>query len=452
MELFFALWILCGTITIINSHGQPTESSVTVYPQVFEGRGNNFEKLLVLHEGYSLKLTKGSVLAESVLLQDLTADGVVETYIDGRQHEKDLYQDSENMASLLIKPQAGGHYHIHGLVNTTHLIEPLPSFGRSLEGSTAHRISAIKMNRGTHGFITATERSVPIPKNAKPATGKLPRNFTIEVALYSDYKHTIVFQSTAQRIEYLQALMLGVSLRYQQLGSRCSIVITSIIGSRIENEYYVHRRNANEIYGKETLEKLAAVLKRNQATVRADVAFLLTGRNVVQWNGKTITANHVGLAFVGQACAYFKTGLGMDDPLTFSGLHTAAHELGHLLNSTHDGEGGSAKCRADYEHLMHAYEGGERNYLFSSCSVNAINEFLRSESSFCLKESATFLKYYLPDGVLKKEGPYLTGAQILQTLFSELQECIVCWAPKLSFRSLPLPMQTDEIMGHAERS
>uniref|UniRef100_A0A131YUU8 Reprolysin n=1 Tax=Rhipicephalus appendiculatus TaxID=34631 RepID=A0A131YUU8_RHIAP len=247
------------------------------------------------------------------------------------------------------------------------------------------------MNRGTHGFITATApiKMQPLWLSIEPHTG-------------AHQSYTLTTQ---------------VSLRYQQLGSRCSIVITSIIGSRIENEYYVHRRNANEIYGKETLEKLAAVLKRNQATVRADVAFLLTGRNVVQWNGKTITANHVGLAFVGQACAYFKTGLGMDDPLTFSGLHTTAHELGHLLNSTHDGEGGSAKCRADHEHLMHAYEGGQRNYLFSSCSVNAINEFLRSESSFCLKESATFLKYYLPDGVLKKEGPYLTGPKYCKLFF-----------------------------------
>uniref|UniRef100_A0A131Z5I6 Reprolysin n=1 Tax=Rhipicephalus appendiculatus TaxID=34631 RepID=A0A131Z5I6_RHIAP len=419
MENLLILWLLCSALAFISSRGGPIENSITVYPQVFEGRGDDFEKLLVIHEGYSLKLSKGSVLAESVLLQDLTENGIVETYIDGRQHEKHLYQNSEHMASLLVKPQAGGHYHVHGLVNTTHLIEPIPSLGRSLEGSTAHRISAIEMNQGNHGFITASERNFRIPKVTKSEAGRLPKNFTVELVFCSDHVHTIGFKSPSERIQYVQLFTLAITLRLQQLSSPGSISVISIVGSYIAKEYYVHQRNNYTIYGTETLKKLAFAATRNDAMGRADAIFLATGRSVVQLNGRKLTTDHVGLAFLGKMCTFLKTSLGVDKPRTFSGLHTASHELAHLLNSSHDGERGSANCRAEYQYLMHAYEGGDRNYMFSSCSMAAIHEFLRSDNSYCLKVTATYRKAYLPYDLLKRQGSFLNGAYYCKTFFPD---------------------------------
>ncbi|XP_037524315.2 uncharacterized protein LOC119401511 [Rhipicephalus sanguineus] len=152
---------------------------------------------------------------------------------------------------------------------------------------------------------------------------------------------------------------------------------------------------------------------------KADAIFLATGRAVVQLNGKKLTTHHVGLAFLGQMCAFFKTSLGVDEPRTYSGLHTASHELSHLLNSSHDGEGGSANCRPDHQHLMHAYEGGTRNYVFSSCSMAAIHDFLRSDRAYCLKITATYQKTYLPYHFLKKEGPFLNGTHYCQKFFPD---------------------------------
>ncbi|KAL1479477.1 hypothetical protein MTO96_051810 [Rhipicephalus appendiculatus] len=140
---------------IAGARKQVIQHSLTVYPQVFEDREDESKKLLVIHEGLSMELSKGSVLSESVLLRDLTESGVKETYIDGRQHEKDLYQDVETQASLLLQPQEAGHYHIVGLINSTHLIEPIGRMERSSVAGIAHRIAAIPEHKGIIGALKA---------------------------------------------------------------------------------------------------------------------------------------------------------------------------------------------------------------------------------------------------------------------------------------------------------
>ncbi|KAH8030321.1 hypothetical protein HPB51_006753 [Rhipicephalus microplus] len=57
---------------------------VKVYPRVLESRGSASEKVLMVAAGYSLDLRKASVLADSVLMRDLTDSGVVEFYVSLR--------------------------------------------------------------------------------------------------------------------------------------------------------------------------------------------------------------------------------------------------------------------------------------------------------------------------------------------------------------------------------
>ncbi|KAL1466443.1 hypothetical protein MTO96_042729, partial [Rhipicephalus appendiculatus] len=47
--------------------------------------------------------------------------------VDGPYYERHLYQDTNKEASLIVKPLRGGHYHVIGLLNFTHRIEPLTS-------------------------------------------------------------------------------------------------------------------------------------------------------------------------------------------------------------------------------------------------------------------------------------------------------------------------------------
>ncbi|KAL1470235.1 hypothetical protein MTO96_040553 [Rhipicephalus appendiculatus] len=120
---------------------------------VFESRESSFDKLLVIHDGHSLKLTKASVLAENLLLRDITDNGVVDRYVDGKLYENALYQDSEQLASLVVKPQSKGDYHIEGVVNSTHFIKPLLTMERSHSGRTAHKLSRLEVSKNAHDSV-----------------------------------------------------------------------------------------------------------------------------------------------------------------------------------------------------------------------------------------------------------------------------------------------------------
>uniref|UniRef100_A0A6M2D9K1 Putative salivary gland metalloprotease n=1 Tax=Rhipicephalus microplus TaxID=6941 RepID=A0A6M2D9K1_RHIMP len=69
--------------TVTHGHNEFTQKSITVYPRVLESREDGSEKVLIVHEGYSLHLRKASILARSLLLRDVTTDGVVEQYVSG---------------------------------------------------------------------------------------------------------------------------------------------------------------------------------------------------------------------------------------------------------------------------------------------------------------------------------------------------------------------------------
>ncbi|KAH6924019.1 hypothetical protein HPB50_010457 [Hyalomma asiaticum] len=124
------------------------QNSITVYPRVFEDREDESKKFLVIHEGHSLKLSKGSVLSESVLLRDFTESGVRDTY-------------------------------------------PIDSMERSSPGGIAHRISAMPDMKRTAGAIQDED------------VASLPPNFTVELMVYTDYYHTSYFDTVGLRFQQL---------------------------------------------------------------------------------------------------------------------------------------------------------------------------------------------------------------------------------------------------------
>lgn len=80
LALFLSVHVVM-TFPVIGRFTELTEDSVTVYPQVLEARDDGTEKVLILHEGYSLNLKKASILANRLLLRDVTKDGVIEEYL-----------------------------------------------------------------------------------------------------------------------------------------------------------------------------------------------------------------------------------------------------------------------------------------------------------------------------------------------------------------------------------
>ncbi|XP_075748114.1 zinc metalloproteinase/disintegrin-like [Rhipicephalus microplus] len=67
-----------------------------------------------------------------------------------------------------------------------------------------------------------------------------------------------------------------------------------------------------------------------------------------------------------------------------SGPFAAAHELGHILGSPHDGSESSRSCSAGDGHVMTPSLVFEPHPVWSECSKNAIEVFLRKPAALCL--------------------------------------------------------------------
>ncbi|XP_050048712.2 venom metalloproteinase antarease-like TtrivMP_A isoform X2 [Dermacentor andersoni] len=382
------------------------EDGLEVIPQVFEVRQVKAEeKLLVIEGGHSLRLRKASMLADNLLLRDVTEEGVHERYVNGTDYEAHLYEDESNKASLIMEPQTRGDYHITGLLNDTHRIEPLATTERS--GRTVHKISKIVSDGATCDGVGAGEAR------------DVPSNFTIEVYLMTDFKHTKFFGNRQrQRIMYATALMHSVSLRMRQLEPPGNIILTAIEASFTTNEPYVSLWK-KDLLGLETLKKLQQYMVTKPSMVKSDLVYLLSGLDMIKLVNGTKSSEVAGLAFKGQACRNLKVAVGEDKPGLFTGVQYAAHEIAHLLGSDHDGYTTSKNCSASDGYLMSLQAGGSRSFMFSSCSKHAIKTFLKLSGSACLLKNTNPNTQIanLPDKAVKLPGDITNGTQYCKKYF-----------------------------------
>ncbi|XP_075531933.1 venom metalloproteinase antarease-like TtrivMP_A isoform X2 [Dermacentor variabilis] len=408
-------------IAAIRSDSELPDDSSTVFPQVYEQRSDISSKVLVIGDDYSLDLVKASVLSDPVLLRVVTEFGVEQRYVDGPYHERNLYQDTSKQASLILKPLRDGHYHVVGLLNFTHRIEPLLNHERSSRSRAAHRISKVVSRNGPLDAATslgAGEDEIEAPTPDVEERAPL-QSFTIELFSMSDYKHATHFGSqTDEHVEYLTAFWHSVSLRMQQLNPPGFIALIAIEISSTGTEPYLDPRPDGKLVSNETLLKLQQYTWRNRSIRVADVVFLVTGRDIVDLVPGGVSTDAAGVAYLGKACGIKKVGIGEDDPGQFSGVNVAAHEIAHLLSSPHDGEGASSSCRASDGYIMNPSTAGRNIFHFSDCSKNAIATFLKSPQSYCLKDTNRNRHIVLlPDNSKKLPGELMSGEQYCKFYF-----------------------------------
>ncbi|KAL1481720.1 hypothetical protein MTO96_034261, partial [Rhipicephalus appendiculatus] len=83
------------------------------------------------------------------------------------------------------------------------------------------------------------------------------------------------------------------------------------------------------------------------------------------------------MANKGKAYQSGNAAIGLDRPVTFSGVQTSAHEIAHLLNADHDGYGAAKNCPGDDGYIMSSpRRNGNNSCAFSDCSKKDIADFL----------------------------------------------------------------------------
>uniref|UniRef100_A0A131YBE7 Reprolysin n=1 Tax=Rhipicephalus appendiculatus TaxID=34631 RepID=A0A131YBE7_RHIAP len=420
LTLFLSLQVAAAS-AVTQGHSEVTEKSITVYPRVLESREDGSEKVLIVHEGYSLHLKKASILARRLLLRDVTKDGVIEQYVDGTHYERHLYEDTNKKASLLLKPTEHGDYFITGLVNFTHRIEPAKFRERSSTRRAAHKIVQIHNIQGScesDQVIESDTREASLPE--VEMRGAFAQNFGVELHFISDYNHTKYFEGDKDAHTYYVTLFLhSVSLRMDQLDPPVPIGITKIqMTSSTDNENYVELWNNGDLIGNETLKVLNDVVQKEQAYQKADAVYMATGREMITLIPGGKSSYILGTAGSAQACTDKKAAVGEDKPGKFSGVNTAAHEIGHLLGSPDDSKGKWGDCETKDGYLMSEYAYGKRAFTFSECSKKAIAHFVSLEKSACLKTKTECPILSFPNKALKLPGHAMSGDAYCKLFYS----------------------------------
>ncbi|XP_049511630.1 venom metalloproteinase antarease-like TpachMP_B isoform X1 [Dermacentor silvarum] len=200
--------------------------------------------------------------------------------------------------------------------------------------------------------------------------------------------------------EYAALVMSLVSQILQQLQPPGSIVLTALETNIIGPDNYVVLMNDSRVDTPKTLENLRERARSSSEMQRADVTILLVGRDMAHMRPDGMVFESYGLTYTGAACTTYSVIVAADNRKKYTGAMSVAHEIGHLLGSSHDGAESLAACPPDAGTIMSPQAGGEIRPRFSECSRRAISAFLADRlRAKCLFEESAIMPTTTPTDV-----------------------------------------------------
>ncbi|XP_037514973.2 A disintegrin and metalloproteinase with thrombospondin motifs 7 [Rhipicephalus sanguineus] len=203
--------------------------------------------------------------------------------------------------------------------------------------------------------------------------------------------------------------MHSVSLRLQQLEPPARIGLTAIEGLQVKR-HYLHLHDDGRVMIDQTLDALGELARTSKVHKVSDIVFMAVSAGLVKIRGGKNLGGTLGMANKGKACRNGKAAIGLDRPVTFSGVQTAAHEIAHLLNADHDGYGAAKNCSGDEGFIMSSpRRNGNNSCAFSNCSKKDIADFLTWPYSRCLFRDNACHVISLPNKAANLPGDVMDG-------------------------------------------
>ncbi|XP_029840892.2 venom metalloproteinase antarease-like TtrivMP_A [Ixodes scapularis] len=382
----FKCGFVSGLLLRMVSSAPPHE--YVVYPRLLDERGLDVEKVLYIQDDVIIRLKKNSVLAERFIFSETVNGTRVDTIMDGKKLEANMYHDRVRMASVNVEVK-NGIVKVRGILSNTLRIRPLHIEARSEEGRIPHKIYQVD-----HRADDSNTFKADLNKNSSQSV------FAAELRIVVDSNHRSHFRNKEEIIEYLATCMQMVNIRYEDTKEpMVQFLLTKVEVDDASVPYIFYGKDVDcptcpsKFYAKAdpTLEGTKHIYGHSK---EQDITVLVTSLDLADEIYGQISNKVMGMAVLGGLCSKKgRVAVVEDVPHTYSMTQLIAHELAHTLGATHDGgytnlgpDGNPLNnCSKHDGYIMAPYTlGGNRGH-FSNCSIRQIREFVNNLDEDCKK-------------------------------------------------------------------